>query len=95
MNNKDHNFLQDKRIEIFRKGVYTEIENLVIKIASYNFLDELMTTKETCKLLKVNRITLWRWDKSGKVQSVIVGGKRYYRRSDLLKFNQLNIFCNE
>jgi len=28
--------------------------------------------------------TLWKWEKSGKIQSYGIGGKRFYKRSELM-----------
>jgi len=29
--------------------------------------------------------TLWKWEKEGKIQSYGIGGKRYYKRSELME----------
>lgn len=47
--------------------------------------DELLTRKETAKLLKINLATLWSWSKSGKLNSLGLGNRVYYRRSDIEK----------
>lgn len=28
--------------------------------------------------------TLWKWEKAGKIQSYGIGGKRYYKRSEIM-----------
>jgi len=45
--------------------------------------DELLLPKEACNVLRCSIPTLWRWEKSGKVKSHTIGGKRLYKRSDL------------
>lgn len=53
--------------------------------------DSLLSIGQVASILKVNRETLRRWDKSGKLRSTRVGtrnnvGDRKYRRSDILDF---------
>ncbi|ALJ04371.1 hypothetical protein APS56_04110 [Pseudalgibacter alginicilyticus] len=50
--------------------------------------DDLLTPKEASDILKCSITTLWRYEQSGKVNSLTIGGKRLYKRSDL--FNALN-----
>jgi len=45
--------------------------------------DELLTRKETAALLKINLATLWSWSKSGKIKSVGIGNRVYYKRNDI------------
>lgn len=45
--------------------------------------DVLMTLDEASKLLHVSKMTLYRWDKSGVLKKVEIGGKRRYRKSDI------------
>lgn len=42
-----------------------------------------LTADEVMKELKVNRSTLWRWNKIGYLCHVEVGGKRLYKNSDI------------
>ncbi len=45
--------------------------------------ENLITREEALKFLKVTPATLWRWEKEGKIQSYGMGGKRYFRKSEL------------
>lgn len=45
--------------------------------------NELLTIKECCEILNVTKGTLWRWNKSGYLQSVKIGRNPYYRKSDI------------
>ena len=44
-----------------------------------------LTRLETCDFLKVDQATLWRWAKRGYLEPIEVGGKRMYRKSDLMR----------
>lgn len=44
---------------------------------------ELLTIDEVSETLKVSKMTLHRWDKSGILKKVEIGGHRRYRRSDV------------
>ena len=46
--------------------------------------DELLTKKEVCEFLKVQPITLWRWQKQGKIETYGIGKNRYYKKADIL-----------
>ena len=45
--------------------------------------DQLLTIGEAAKLLQVSKMTLYRWDQSGVLKKVEIGGKRRYRKSDI------------
>ncbi len=47
--------------------------------------DQLLTVDQTAQMLSVSKMTLHRWDKSGILKKVEIGGKRRYRKSDIEK----------
>jgi hypothetical protein len=47
--------------------------------------EELLTTEETTKFLKCTTTNVWRLEKSGKIKRYGLGGKRYYKKSELLE----------
>ena len=49
-----------------------------------NVPDELLTIDKAAELLKISKPTLWRWCKSGKLNKLAIGGRRYFRRDELL-----------
>lgn len=50
----------------------------------------ILSMKEAADLLKVHISTVWRWDQSGvrghKLPTVVVGGRRFVVRDDLMAF---------
>lgn len=46
---------------------------------------DLLTRKETAELLQVNIATIWRWTNSGKLNQYGIGGRTYYKRSEVLE----------
>ena len=44
-----------------------------------------MSGFETCKLLKVDSSTLWRWTNKGKVIAYGIGSRRFYKKEELLE----------
>lgn len=46
---------------------------------------DLLTRKETADLLNVNLATLWRYTKSGKLTNYGIGGRTYYKRSEVME----------
>lgn len=47
--------------------------------------EKYLTAQETADKLRVDKSTLWRWDKSGFLKKIKVGRKIQYRESDVLK----------
>ncbi|MGO3183157.1 MAG: hypothetical protein ACTIJ9_10025 [Aequorivita sp.] len=47
--------------------------------------DDLVQTKEACEITQSTPVTLWRWEKKGRIYSYGIGGKKFYKRSELLK----------
>lgn len=45
---------------------------------------DLITPKEAAELLKVSMVTLWRYEKQGKIKCYGIGGRRLYKRSELM-----------
>lgn len=52
--------------------------------------NDLLTTKEACKLLHVNDCTLVAWAKRGYLEPIKIGGKKYFRKSDITEKLQAN-----
>lgn len=46
---------------------------------------DLLTPKETAKLLRISIPTLWRWQKQGKVKCYGIAGSRYYKRNEVVE----------
>lgn len=46
---------------------------------------ELLTREETCKLLKIDSSTLWRWTNKGKITAYGIGNRRFYKKEELLE----------
>lgn len=47
--------------------------------------DNYLSVDEVIDKLRVNASTLWRWDKSGYLKKIKIGGKVRYRESDVIK----------
>lgn len=47
--------------------------------------EDLITPKEACELLKCTSVTLWRYQKKGRVTAFGIGGKKFFKRSQLLQ----------
>lgn len=58
------------------------------KNLSFDDLPELLTIEEVANLLRVSKITLKRWGKSGKLPALRINsrGDRRYRKEDVLRF---------
>ena len=45
---------------------------------------EVLNTQEASEFLSVNRTTLWKWEKDGKVKSYGIAGRKFFKRSELV-----------
>lgn len=52
--------------------------------------NELLTIEEVEAILKVSKMTLWRWNKSGQLKRIDIGGVPRYRRSDIERLLENN-----
>ena len=46
---------------------------------------KLLTVAETSQLLKIDRTTLWKWTKSGKLRRYGMGNRVYYKKNEVLE----------
>lgn len=46
---------------------------------------ELLTRIEACELLSINKTSLWKHTKSGRLKSYGLGNRVYYKRSEILE----------
>ena len=47
--------------------------------------ERLLNTEETAALLKVSQLTLLNWRKSGNLPALKIGGRYYYKFSDIVE----------
>ena len=47
--------------------------------------NELLTRLQVCNLLSINKTTLWKHTKSGKLKSLGLGNRVYYKKSEVLE----------
>lgn len=47
--------------------------------------NKLLTVAETSQLLKIDRTTLWKWTKDGKLKRYGIGNRVYYKKSEVLE----------
>ncbi len=71
-------------IESNRQLIKETKEELEIQIAEAN-QESYPTVDEVATILRVNKTTLWRWNKQNYLSPVEIGGKRRYKMSDVKK----------
>jgi excisionase family DNA binding protein len=74
---------EDFKDEII-KGVVLALEDLILPLQKTDE-DELLTRKETAKMLSVSLVTLGDWNKKNIIQSYRIGNLLRYKKSDVLK----------
>lgn len=67
----------------FHREVLSDVKRRLETQISENSQERYLTIKQVCSFLSVDASTLWRWRKRGYLNSVVIGGKRLYRASDV------------
>lgn len=67
------------------KELYAEIRMEVERDAITKASERLITPEQAADTLKISKVTLWRWEKSGYLIPISIGGKKRYRNSDIAK----------
>lgn len=70
--------------DLLQEGIKIQLEDFKKSLNLQN-QDELLTYEETCKFLKINHSTLWRWTKSDKIPCYSIHNKRYFKRSEIME----------
>lgn len=73
----------EELVGLINKSVQS-LFNDFIKGLPTNNPDELLTPCQVCELLQIDNSTLWRWAEKGKIQPYGIGGRRYYKRNELM-----------
>ena len=78
--------------QIFLNGITIEqfaevlcpliLKSIIFKEPQFEL--ELLTREEACDFLSMNKTTLWKHTKSGKLKSYGIGNRVYYKKSELL-----------
>jgi hypothetical protein len=66
---------------LYSKDVTKDVENIEPNTESSN---DLVTRLQVCQLLSINKTSLWKHTKSGKLKSYGIGNRVYYKRSEVL-----------
>ena len=46
--------------------------------------ENLLSRKEVLEMLKISEVTLWTYEKQGKIKGYGIGGRRLYKESEIL-----------
>lgn len=96
MAEKNPNVILQIRMSDLREFAQQLISNAAdiarLQLKRADLTKELLTTDEVVSMLKVSKMTLWRWDKNGLLTKINVGGVRRYKRSEVeeLIANRIN-----
>jgi len=71
--------------KIIKNAIFEAVGEIREQFSVEEKPEKLLTTPEACKLLHCSAPTIIRWKKSGIVPFIKIGGKVWYRESDLKK----------
>lgn len=83
----------DELVGVIFKGVKRLLDDKFDSVLQTNNTEELLTPKETCNYLKIDSVTLWRWQNENLLIPYGIKGKRYYKKSEIL--NSLQRLSND
>ncbi len=80
----------DELLDAIKTNVRCEINSLKGELnLSKTDEDELLNRSEVCELLRISDVTLWQWQKEGRIKCHKIGSRNYYKRSDVMASLQL------
>jgi len=73
-------------IEELEKIVFKAIEKSLAKPNSkkLELEEELLTTEELCLFLKVSRVSIWNFTRSGVIPFIRIGNQKRFRKSEVI-----------
>ena len=77
--------------QIFLNGITLEqlaeaLKPLLQSVSSKQQTENvLLTREEVCKLLTINKTSLWKHTKSGRLKSYGIGNRVFYKRNEVLE----------
>ena len=80
-----HQTTPEGLVELMLISFRAELQSFKNELAPAPANEELLTKKEVCELLKVTPVTIWRWQKEGKINSYGIGKNRYYKKAEILE----------
>lgn len=74
-------FLNSITIEQLAEALKPLLQSLSSELQNENVL---LTREEACKLLTINKTSLWKHTKSGRLKSYGIGNRVFYKRNEVL-----------
>ncbi len=81
----------DVLTDTIRDIVASELQKVMVLSTSSNKnenVDEILTRKQVCKLLKISNSTLFNWNNNKILENHKIGHRVYYKKSDVLALLQ-------
>ena len=78
-----HNLAPRELELLLKKSIKSILDEYYVNRQA-NF-DELLTREQACSLLKINKTSLWKWTKHGKIIAYGIGNRVLYKKSELLE----------
>jgi excisionase family DNA binding protein len=75
-------FLSGITLEQLASALKPLLDHYTISVTETS--NELLSREEACELLKINKTSLWKHTKNGKLKSYGIGNRVLYKRSELL-----------
>ena len=69
-------------LEHFEKTVQNVFDKIAVRPAQVPE-DELLNVEETCKLLRISKVTLHKWKKRKLIQAYRIGRKIFFKKKEL------------
>jgi len=79
-----HCISPDEFKQIIKEAIKEELSR-VRKQLEEKDSEILLTREEVCAILKINKTSLWKWTKSGKLIRYVIGNRVLYKKSEVLE----------
>ena len=78
------NVSPDDLKDLIKEGIKSQLDDFVKELQVHN-PDELLTREQTCEFLQIDSSTLYHWTNKGKVTAYGIGGRRYFKKAEILE----------
>jgi excisionase family DNA binding protein len=76
-------FVSGEMLEAFASSIVEATAKKIVSLQNAEKAQHDLSVNEVCELLNVSKPTLWRWNKVGYLKHTMVGGRRYYKQSEV------------
>jgi excisionase family DNA binding protein len=76
-------FVSGEMLEAFVSNIVEATAKKIVTLQNAEKAQHDLSVNEACELFNVTKGTLWRWNRDGYLKPIKVGGRCYYKQSEV------------